>query len=115
LNSSKIVKKFNWKDAATTVPTLIARAKEIYDKVKGASTECKALSEEAEKVFEGLESYVSSKTYLVKLGYHLLTNIGTIKDKFTAIQEAFKQNNYNTSGQDIGDLVKFAAFWGYKQ
>jgi len=115
LDVVELLKNFNYSDITRLLPEIIAKATDAYQRISVISKGCEAWANELRTVAEGLAEYVTQSGYYTSLTFHTLSNIGPLVEKVKTTVSSLRGNNFRQGGNDLGDLVRFAAFWGFQR
>jgi hypothetical protein len=95
------------------VQQLITKVNDIIQRIGNEISSCEPVAKEALNVLSELEAHVKA-TSMRALTFHTVNNYPQISSKFQKGKQAFENNLFNDSGFALGDLIKFALFWNYK-
>ncbi len=75
---------------------------------------CQEFASEAKALLGKMKERFTSKTFYAELAWHVFSNYKQISSKMDASENDFSAGNYEKSGQEWGDFVKFVGFWNFK-
>jgi len=102
-------------DFKAVIEAVLEKADDIYQRIVVVSAACQAYGNEIKIVLNGLAAHIQASGYTTQLTFHTLSNVGPITEKAKTATNAVSTGDYFTAGLSFGDLLKFVAFWDYKQ
>ena len=101
-------------DFIELIRNVVWYAIDVYDIVTDAVSSCENWSLELVDTGKKVLNVLKSDEFIDDFASHVLINFEDFEQKAIKVYDAISEGNYSSSGEAIGDLVRFALLWDLK-